>query len=141
MKVRFEGDRAIVIMQRGERLAQDIRELMAMPEARGCATVATALGLVKNVELSYGMYDGEKVWYERQLLPGPLEMLSLSGFLLKSQDWPFHLHATFGAKDLSTCGGHLFDAEIVTFIEMTLLLHDRPMDRKSVQGLPELAFL
>jgi predicted DNA-binding protein with PD1-like motif len=141
MKTRFEGDRAIVIFQRGERLAQDIRDLMAMPEIKGAATVATALGLVKNIDLSYGMYDGEKVWYEKKLLPGPLELLGISGFLLKSEEWPFHLHATFGDKNLATFGGHLFDAEVVTFIEMTLLLHERPMDRRTVDGLPELAFL
>lgn len=141
MKTRFEGDRAIVIFQRGERLAQDIRILMGMPEMKGAATVATALGLVKDIDLSYGMYDGEKVWYEKKLLPGPLELLGISGILTKSKEWPFHLHATFGDKDLATFGGHLFDAEIVTFIEMTLLLHERPLDRRTVDGLPELAFL
>jgi predicted DNA-binding protein with PD1-like motif len=140
MKTLFKGETAIVVMQRGERLAQDIRALIAMPEMKPTAVVVTALGLLKNVEISYGMYEPERVWYEKKTLPGPLELVSLSGFILRSEAWPFHLHAVLGDKDLATYGGHLFDAEIVTFIEMTLLLHEHPVDRTLVRGLPEMSF-
>jgi predicted DNA-binding protein with PD1-like motif len=86
------------------------------------------------------MYEPERVWYEKKQLPGPLELVSLSGFILKSETWPFHLHAVFGDNTLSAYAGHLFDAEIVTFIEMTLLLQEHAVHRTLVKGLPEMSF-
>ncbi|MCX7026535.1 MAG: DNA-binding protein [Spirochaetes bacterium] len=140
MKTRFEGDRLLVIMEKGESVASDISKLLAMPEMKAMGTVLTALGMVKNAVVAYGRYTPGSVNYERMTLPEPMEVLGISGFILKSEKWPFHFHATLSDAGMKAWGGHLFDAEVVTFIEISLLLSDSRVTRIVKEGLPEMDF-
>ncbi len=140
MKTYFDGTMLFVVMEKGERIAQDIRNLIAMPGMPRVASVVTALGLLKDIDVGFGSYEQQKVSYDRKALVGPLEFLALSGFVLKNEPQPFHFHAVFGDRDTRALGGHLFDAEVVTFVEMTLLLSNAPIRRVLRDGLPEMSF-
>ncbi len=140
MKTYRDGAMMFVVMEKGERITQDIRELAAMPSVPWAATVVTALGLLKNIEVGFGSYERQTVSYDRETLAGPLEFLALSGFVLKHEAQPFHFHAVFGDKDKAVFGGHLFDAEVVTFVEMTLLFSNAPIRRVLKEGLPKMSF-
>ena len=140
MKTLFDGKFLYVVMEKGESVAQDLRALVALPAMKKTGTVITALGLLKNLDIAFGYYQDGIVSYDRELLTGPLELLALSGFILKSEAQPFHFHASFGNRKKEAFGGHLFDAEVVTFIEMTILLSDAPVRRVLKDGLPEMDF-
>jgi len=140
MKTLFDGRLLYVVMEKGESVAKDMRSLVAMPSMTRTGTIITALGLLKNLDIGFGSYREMMVSYDRETLPGPLELLALSGFVMKSEAQPFHFHASFGDRRKKVLGGHLFDAEVVTFIEMGILLSDAPVRRILKDGLPEMDF-
>ena len=140
MKTLFDGRLLYVVMEKGESVAKDIRYLVAMPGMKRTGTIITALGLLKNLDIGYGSYREMTVSYDRETLAGPLELLALSGFVMKSEAQPFHFHASFGNQGKQVFGGHLFDAEVVTFIEMGIMLSDAPVRRILKDGLPEMDF-
>jgi len=140
MKTTFDGNLLFVVMESGESLAENIGILAAMPSMKSAGTVVTALGLLKNLAIGYGSYREGIVSYDRELLEEPLELLGISGFILKAEAQPFHFHATFGDRKKAVYGGHLFDAEVVTFVEMCVLLSDAPIRRVLKNGLPEMDF-
>ena len=140
MKTHFDGRLLYVVMEKGESVAQDLRALVAMPSMKRTGTIITALGLLKNIDIGYGSYQDMAVSYDREILPGPLELLALSGFIMKFEAQPFHLHASFGSRSKEVFGGHLFDAEIVTFMEMGILLSKATVRRILKDGLPEMDF-
>jgi predicted DNA-binding protein with PD1-like motif len=140
MKTFFDGRLLYVVMEKGERVAQDLRFLVAMPAMKQTGTIISALGLLKNLDIGYGSYEDLTVSYDREILAGPLELLALSGFIMKSEAQPFHFHASFGNRRKEAFGGHLFDADVVTFIEMSILLSDAPVRRILKDGLPEMDF-
>jgi len=140
MKTLFDGRLLYVVMEKGESVAQDLRALVALPAMKRTGTIITALGLLKNLDIGYGSYQDMTVSYDREILAGPLELLALSGFIMKTEAQPFHFHASFGNRRKEVFGGHLFDAEVVTFIEMGILLSDAPVRRILKEGLPEMDF-
>lgn len=140
MKTLFDGNVLYIVMEKGETLARNLRSLAAMQAMRSTGSVITALGLLKNIDLGYGRYRNNEVRYDRQTFAEPLELINLSGFVLKSEAQPFHLHASLGNSGKEVFGGHLFDAEVVTFVEMSLLLSDAPIRRFLKDGLPEMDF-
>ena len=104
------------------------------------AAIVSALGMVRNVKLGYGRYAKPEVSYDETLVPEPVELLGLSGFILKDERPPFHLHGVFGSVNFGAIGGHLFDAEVVTFVELCLRLSDAPIRRQIKDGLTEMVF-
>ena len=67
-----------------------------------------ALGAIEDPELGY--YHLETKAYTRQVFPGDWEITGLVGNLGRLEDGApaLHAHATIGAPDFSTRGGHLF---------------------------------
>ncbi len=140
MKTKFDGNLLFVVMEKGELVAVDMRALAALHSMKPTGTVITAAGMVKNAIVGYGSYHNPEIQYERKVFAEPLELLGLSGFILKSEAIPFHLHVTLGNDRWEAVGGHLFDAEVVTFVEMCILLSDTPVRRILKDGLPEMDF-
>jgi uncharacterized protein len=66
------------------------------------------LGAIADPELGY--YHLETKTYTRQVFPGEWEITGLVGNLARFEDGApaLHVHATIGAPDFSTRGGHLF---------------------------------
>jgi predicted DNA-binding protein with PD1-like motif len=140
MKVKFDQNVLFVVMEKGELFSEDLISILSMQEMKNIGIVQTALGMVKNADLGYGVYENNKVKYEREIIKEPLELLGLSGFIVKDEKLPFHFHACLGDKDKKAIGGHLFDCVVVTFIEMSILLSDTRVKRVEKAGLLEMDF-
>ncbi len=140
MKVKVEQNILFVVMEKGELFSEDLMSIISMQEMKNTGIVQTALGMVKNVDLGYGVYENNKVKYEREIIKEPLELLGLSGFIVRDKKLPFHFHAYLGGKNKKAIGGHLFECEVVTFIEMSILLSDARVKRVEKAGLLEMDF-
>lgn len=78
------------------------------------------LGIGSLREATLGYFDGEQ--YVKRTFPEPLELVSLSGSIARSEGRPsFHLHATLGDRQLGTFGGHLFGGTVEILAEVLLL--------------------
>jgi predicted DNA-binding protein with PD1-like motif len=140
MKIKSDGNLLFIVMEKGEKLAADMKAIAASPLMKTTGAVVTAVGLIKNVVIGYGSYNNPDVFYEKATVPEPQELLGISGFILKNEAICFHLHATLGNERREATGAHLFDAEVVTFVEMCLVMSDAPVRRILKDGLPEMDF-
>lgn len=127
-------------MEKTESLAEDMRAIAALPDMKFSAVIVSAVGMVRNAKLGYGRYAKPEVSYDEMLVAEPAEVLALSGFILKDEQPPFHLHGVLGTASFGAVGGHVFDAEVVTFVELCLRLSGAPIRRKTKDGLAEMFF-
>ena len=79
--------------------------------------IVSGIGAMENATISY--YDQNKKKYEKIVLTGEQELLSLNGNISIKDNRPYvHAHVTLGARDGSCKGGHLmlgtriFSAEV-----------------------------
>jgi predicted DNA-binding protein with PD1-like motif len=97
-----------------------------------------ALGAIEDPELGY--YHLETKAYTRQVFPGEWEITGLVGNLGRLPDGEpaLHVHATIGAVDFSTRGGHLFAGRAGATCEVFLRHLGRPLARARDEavGLP-----
>lgn len=72
----------------------------------------TGLGACDALEIAY--YNIHTKEYERHTIDEELEILSLNGNVGVKEDGDtvIHLHGTFGKKDLSVLGGHIFSIRV-----------------------------
>jgi predicted DNA-binding protein with PD1-like motif len=110
MKVKFGQNILFVVMEKRELFSQDLTSILSMREMKNTGIVQTALGMVKNIDLGYGVY------------------------------FPFHFHAYLGDKNKKAVGGHLFDYVVVTFVEMSILLSNVRVKKVEKAGLLEMDF-
>lgn len=80
----------------------------------------SGLGALKNVELGY--YDLHQQTYIRKTFDqDDYELLNLTGnYAFKEHQPLVHVHATLGARDFSTFGGHLFEATVAVTAEVSV---------------------
>jgi predicted DNA-binding protein with PD1-like motif len=140
MKMKAEGNLLFVVMEKGERVAANLKAIAASQLMKSAGAVVTAVGMIKDVVIGYGNYRNPDVFYEKTTVKEPQELLGISGFIMKNEAICFHLHATLGNERREATGAHLFDAEVVTFVEMCLLMSDIPIRRILKDGLPEMDF-
>jgi predicted DNA-binding protein with PD1-like motif len=140
MKIKSDGNLLFVVMEKGERVAANLKAIAASPLMKATGAVFTAVGMIKDVVIGYGNYKNLDVFYEKTTVKEPQELLGISGFILKNEAICFHLHATLGNERREATGAHLFDAEVVTFVEMCVLMRDVPIRRILKDGLPEMDF-
>jgi len=138
MRIKKEGDILFAVFERGDKISESMMKLIDDPRMEETGVILTALGMIKNVEIGYGLYDGETVKYENSFFSGPFELLGFSGFILKGEEKPYHIHVYLGDKDKKAVGGHLVDGEVHTFIEMAILISNAKIKRKISEGLPLL---
>ena len=89
-----------------------------------------ALGAIADPELGY--YHLDRREYTRQVFPGEWEITAIVGNLGRLGDDPvLHVHATIGAVDFTTRGGHLFAGTAGATCEVWIRLLDAKLERKA----------
>ncbi|MEO0276450.1 MAG: PPC domain-containing DNA-binding protein [candidate division WOR-3 bacterium] len=129
-----------VVMEKGERIKDNFEKLILKEKVLESGIILSSTGMVKDVEIGYGYYDGKIVSYEKEILEGPFELLSMSGLLINNENYPFHIHINLGDKEKRSFGGHLFDGVVHTFVEMVILESNIKLDRELKDGLNILNF-
>uniref|UniRef100_A0A7C4TVH3 DUF296 domain-containing protein n=1 Tax=Caldisericum exile TaxID=693075 RepID=A0A7C4TVH3_9BACT len=135
MRIKREGDILFVVFERGEGFVDCMKEVLNSSIMGNVGIVITALGMVKNAQIGYGVYKDNKVKYQKAVFGEPLELLGLSGFIIKDEKLPLHFHVYLGGPNGNIVGGHLFDFEVFTFVEMALLMSNYPLKRVLKNGL------
>jgi Predicted DNA-binding protein with PD1-like DNA-binding motif len=103
--------------QTGERLMATLLEF-ARHEGIEYAALS-GLGAVSGVSLAY--FSDETRQYETHDIDEQLEVIGLTGNVTLKEGQPFlHVHATFGARDLSVRGGHVMEATVKPNLEIWL---------------------
>lgn len=140
--MRYFKDRGLifVVMEKGETIKDNFEKLILKEKVLESGIILSSTGMVKDVEIAYGSYDGKNVSYKKEILSGPFELLSMSGLLINNENYPFHIHINLGDKDLKSFGGHLFDGIVHTFVEMVILESNIKLDRELKDGLNILNF-
>jgi len=138
MRIKREKNILFAVFEKGEKISESMMKLINDPRMEETGVILTALGMIKNVEIGYGLYDGSKVDYENSIFTGPFELLGFSGFILKGEEKPYHIHVYLGDRDKKAIGGHLVDGEVHTFIEMAILVSNAKIKREISDGLPLL---
>ncbi|MBI5624316.1 MAG: DNA-binding protein [Elusimicrobia bacterium] len=88
----------------------------------------TGIGAGKDVELGH-FSEGR---YHKVRFAGPVEFVSLTGNVSRVEDgaaFP-HLHAVISLTDMSTAGGHVFQASIEPTCEVYLWPSSEPVERR-----------
>ncbi len=138
MRIKRGKNILFAVFEKGEKISESMMKLINDPRMEETGVILTALGMIKNVEIGYGLYDGSKVDYENSIFTGPFELLGFSGFILKGEEKPYHIHVYLGGRDKKAIGGHLIDGEVHTFIEMAILVSNAKIKREISDGLPLL---
>lgn len=122
---RFD-DRYQIRLHPGDRLMPSLTALIKS-EGIGYAALS-GLGAVSHAVLGY--YSPQLKDYERHELSEQMEALSLIGNLSTRDGEPaLHIHASFGRRDLSAIGGHVFEAEANPTLELWLRVEDARVER------------
>jgi len=79
-------------------------------ERRIHAGFLTGIGAAREAEI--GHFDPREKSYRKETLPGPVEIVSLTGNVSRLEDGEafVHAHAALSLKDMSVRAGHLFRA-------------------------------
>jgi len=102
------------------------------------AVVLSGIGQIKNSKLGYFKKKGD---YSPKKFNKPLEILSLSGNVIKKDDDHIaHIHIVLGDEDKKAIGGHLLEGTISVTAEIALLktsikLKRKIEDKTGLQGL------
>jgi uncharacterized protein len=100
-----DNERFLISIPRGEELFAALRQFVSEQSIAG--GFFSGLGAADRLELAH--YNLATREYERQVLEAEVEILSLHGNVAwKKGQLILHIHGTFGRRDLSTFGGHLF---------------------------------
>lgn len=111
------GDTYLVRLMTGEEITGAIVEVAAAH--RIDAGHVSGIGAAYDVSLGY--FDRATREYVRQTFHEEMEILALSGTIAIKEGRPFgHLHATFGRRDFTTVGGHLFEARTGATCELVI---------------------
>ncbi len=96
--------------KKGEEVMSALREYLVQNNIK--AAHISGLGAASSLEIAY--YNIETKEYERHNINEDLEILSLNGNVGVKEDGEtvVHLHGTFGKRDLSVIGGHIFSMQI-----------------------------
>jgi|AntRauTorcE11897_2_1112592.scaffolds.fasta_scaffold03410_6 predicted DNA-binding protein with PD1-like motif len=96
--------------RKGEEIMSSLKEYFSKNKIT--AAHITGLGAASWLEIAY--YNIESKEYERHEIKEDLEILSLVGNVGVTTDGELiiHLHGTFGKRDLSVIGGHIFSMEV-----------------------------
>lgn len=89
----------------------------------------TAIGALR--ELTLGYFDWERKEYEKIPVREQVEVLSLVGNLVTSDQGPkLHAHIVVGKRDGSAHGGHLIEATVRPTLEVMLTESARELKRR-----------
>ncbi|MDO8572973.1 MAG: DNA-binding protein [bacterium] len=111
-------DTHILNIERGEELLSSLRAFLDKEKIK--AGYFTGLGAAEVLELAYYNLSTKK--FERHTIREDVEILSLVGNIaILKNERIIHIHGTFGRKDLSVLGGHIFSLHISGACEIHLI--------------------
>lgn len=112
-----ENNTYILNIERGEELISTLRDFLEKENIK--AGYLTGLGAAGSLDIAY--YNLATKKFERHTIKEDVEILSLTGNIAMLKDETIiHMHGTFGRKDLSVFGGHLFALHISGACEIHL---------------------
>ena len=105
--IHAEGNAYTLNARKGEELMAALRAFLT--EKGITAAHIAGLGAASRLVIAY--YNLETKEYEKQVIEEDVEILSLIGNagVKEGGELVIHLHGTFGRRDLSVFGGHLFE--------------------------------
>lgn len=118
MKYKFDGYNWIVRLEKGEKLADNLLNLIRQENIGGAWL--SGLGAAQSVELGY--YDLAAKQYHWKTVDQLMEITSLQGNVAWDGDEPvLHIHGTFSDENMVAHGGHVNDLVVGGTCE--ILLH------------------
>lgn len=92
----------------------------------------SGIGAASEAEIGY--FDDRDKSYHKQTIPGPLEIIALTGNVSRLEDGQamVHPHVALSLKDMSMRGGHLFRAVVEPTCEMVLKVLPGAIERRLV---------
>lgn len=124
--VMSQDNHSVLSLARGQELFSVLSQWSSDHHIHG-ATL-TGLGAADNLELAYYNLANKK--YERHSVHEEVEILLLTGNIaLLEGTVALHIHGSFGKKDLSMFGGHLFALQISGACEIHVVTFASPLHR------------
>lgn len=112
---------------RGEEIMSTLKKYLTENDIQ--AAHIAGLGAADNIEIAY--YNISTKEYERHTIEEEVEILNLNGNVGIKEDGEVvvHVHGTFGRKDLSVFGGHLFSMKVSGAGEIHLRVFEGAINR------------
>lgn len=127
MKYFVFGSTYVVRLDAGEKI---VETLAALCERDGIGG-GYFQGLGAAGEAEIGWFDSAAKSHVWTTVPGPSEIVSLTGNITKVDGHPFvHAHVSLAGKDLAVRGGHLKEAVVSVTCEITLVRFRDDIGRK-----------
>ncbi|MBD3334719.1 MAG: DUF296 domain-containing protein [Candidatus Eisenbacteria bacterium] len=139
MDFRSKDDLILVRLHPGDIMPDALDEVSRRTEITS-AVIASGVGMLRDVELSYFVGQGE---YATHRFEDPLELVSLSGNISLQEDgYIVHAHAALAGRDGRLVGGHLTRGAVWVTNEIVLARMPIPFLRKlePETGLRGIAF-
>jgi hypothetical protein len=112
------GPTYIVRLDAGEKIVETLRALCERDEIGG--GYFSGIGSAGYAEI--GWFDAAAKSYVWTEVPGPSEIVSLTGNITKADGRSFiHAHVSLGGQDGTVSGGHLKEAVVAVTCEITLV--------------------
>lgn len=128
-------DHLFLRLDEGDEIHASVQSAMASL-AETAAAVTSGIGRIRDVDMGYLGADGV---YQRVVIEGPVELLSMQGNVANLDGKPFtHLHIVVSDNEHVVHGGHLFSATVHVTGEFHLRIfpegHGAPMTRCHIEG-------
>ena len=137
----YREDQGLIMLRlhQDEDLFESLEKVCRACDVR-TGVFVSGIGMLKQAELSFYVKYGK---YATVLFPEPLELVSLTGNVLKQDDeYRFHLHAVLSKDTKEAVAGHLGGGKVNVTNEIVILKTDIPAVRKldDATGLMALTF-
>jgi predicted DNA-binding protein with PD1-like motif len=139
MEYRENPSLVFVRLHQNEDLFESLRQICTACNLK-VGIVVSGIGMLKQAELNYYVESGR---YSPILLPEPLELVSLTGSIIRRDgDCHVHVHAVLARENKETLAGHLSRAKVNVTSEIVILKTDVPARREMdpETGLMALTF-
>jgi predicted DNA-binding protein with PD1-like motif len=121
------GPTYVIRLDAGERIIQTLAALCERDRIGG----GYLSGIGSAGEAEIGWFDAATKGYAWTKIPGPSEIVSLTGNITKVDGRPFvHAHIALAGKDLTVKGGHLKEAVVAVTCELILVSFKDDIARK-----------
>ena len=127
MKYFVFGSTYIIRLDAGEKIIETLQALCERDAIGG----GYFSGIGSAGEAEIGWFDAAAKGYVWTEVPGPSEIVSLTGNITKADGRPFvHAHIALAGRDSSIKGGHLKEAVVAVTCELTLVAFKDDIARK-----------
>ncbi|GAA0729478.1 hypothetical protein GCM10008905_29480 [Clostridium malenominatum] len=117
MDYRRFGDKYLIRLDKGEEIIESIKEICMKEKIK----LASITGIGATNDITIGIYELDKKYYNKQSFHEDFEITSLTGNVILSGDEIIpHIHVNISDKDFKVRGGHLNSAIISVTCEIVL---------------------